>query len=70
MQEIENSFNNKELNELDDDYELIKIVLLILSSSCYLVSQIYNIIKSKNWWYEVLLLYDDIHFKKILWMEK
>ena len=72
MEEIDDSFKNElNLNELDDDnYELIKIVLLALSSNRYLVSQKHNIVKSKHWWYEILPLYDDIQYKKVLRMEK
>ena len=50
IEEIDDSFKNElNLNELDDDnYELIKIVLLALSSSHYLISRTYNIVKSKH----------------------
>jgi hypothetical protein len=41
-----------------------------LSSSCYLVSRTHNVVKSNHWWYEILPLYDDIRYKKVLRTEK
>jgi hypothetical protein len=51
MEEIDDSFKNElNLNKLDNNnYELIKIVLLALSSSCYLVSRTHNVVKSNHW---------------------
>ena len=67
--DLEFSFYNNE-EEINDDFELIKVILLALSSSRYLVSCTYNISKSQQWWYEILPLYDNIHFKKNLRMEQ
>jgi hypothetical protein len=67
MEEIDDSFKNElNLNELDDDnYELIKIVLLALFSNCYLVSQTHNVVKSKHWWYESYLYMMTYNIKSI-----
>ncbi len=66
--DLEFSFYNNE-EEINDDFELIKVILFALSSSRYLVSCT-CISKSQWWWYEILPLYDNIHFKKILRMEQ
>ena len=42
--DLEFSFYNNE-EEINDDFELIKVILLALSSSKYLVSYTYNISK-------------------------
>ena len=65
IQEINSSLENN-----DELVDLIKEILLVLSSSRYLVSQNYSLAKSQHWWHEILPLYDDIHFKKVLRMEK
>ena len=65
IQEINNSFANN-----DELVDLIKEILLVLSSSRYLTSRNYSISKSQHWWYEILPLYDNICFKKVLRMEK
>ena len=49
IEELDNSFNIEELNELDNNYELIKVIFIVLSSSCYLISRTYNIVKSNHW---------------------
>src|ERR1044071_7069437 len=67
--DLEFSFYNNE-EDINDDFELIKVILLALSSSRYLVPRTYNISKSQQWWYEILPLYDNIRFKKILRMEQ
>ncbi len=65
IQEINNSFENN-----DELVDLIKEILLVLSSSRYLTPRNYSISKSQHWWCEILPLYDDIRFKKVLRMEK
>ena len=67
IQEIENSFDNDD--ELVDNDDLIKEILLVLSSLRYLVPR-NHVVKSQHWWYEILPLYDEIRFKKVLRMEK
>src|SRR3989337_2212983 len=67
IQEIENSFDNDD--ELADNDDLIKEILLVLSSLRYLVPQ-NHVVKSQHWWYEILPLYDEIRFKKVLRIEK
>ncbi|GES75521.1 protein ANTAGONIST OF LIKE HETEROCHROMATIN PROTEIN 1-like [Rhizophagus clarus] len=60
-----------ELNSLgsDNDNNLIKEILFVLSSSCYLVSQD-HVLKSQHWYHKILSLYDNIRFKKVLRMER
>ena len=65
IQEINSSLENN-----DELVDLIKEILLVLSSSRYLVSRNYSLAKSQHWWQEILPLYDDIRFKKVLRMEK
>ena len=69
IQEIDNSFDDNEYNDELYDDDLIKEILLVLSSSRYLTSRNY-VFKSQHWWYEILPLYDDIRFKKVLRMER
>ena len=54
------------MNTSDD---LIKEILLVLSSLRYLVPR-NHVLKSQHWYHEVLPLYDDIRFKKVLRMER
>ncbi|RIA87294.1 hypothetical protein C1645_827960 [Glomus cerebriforme] len=47
IQEIDDAFDNDE--ELTDNDGLIKEILLVLSSSCYLISRT-HVSKSQHWW--------------------
>ncbi|PKY57721.1 hypothetical protein RhiirA4_510641 [Rhizophagus irregularis] len=69
IQDLNDSFDSFNDDELDNNNDLIKEVLLALSSLRYLVPQNY-IPKSQHWYYEILPLYDDIRFKKVLQMER
>jgi hypothetical protein len=66
IQEEEDFFDE---NEPDNNDDFIKEILLVLSSLRYLVPRNY-VIKSQQWWYEILPLYDDTRFKKVLRMER
>ncbi|RIA96526.1 hypothetical protein C1645_815203 [Glomus cerebriforme] len=61
---------NSPHEETDELLNLIKEILLVLSSSRYLMLRNYFLAKSQYWWYEILSLYDDICFKKLLRMER
>lgn len=67
IQETDDAFDNNE--EPTDNDDLIKEILLVLSSSRYLIPRTY-VSKSQHWWYEILPLYDDLRFKKVLRMER
>jgi hypothetical protein len=69
IQELNDPFDSFNDDELDNNNDLIKEILLALSSSRYLASR-NHIPKSKHWYYEILPLYDDIRFKKVLRMER
>ena len=61
------SENSNFENETEEN-DLITSSLLLLSETRYFNTRLYNIPKSSHWYYEILPLYDDNRFKKILWM--
>lgn len=69
IQELNDPFDSFNDDELDNNNDLIKEILLALSSSRYLAPR-NHIPKSKHWYHEILPLYDDIRFKKVLRMER
>jgi hypothetical protein len=69
IQDLNDSFDSFNDDELDNNNDLIKEILLALSSLRYLVPR-NHIPKSQHWYHEILPLYDDIRFKKVLRMER
>jgi hypothetical protein len=52
----------------DDDNELFILGLLALNEERYFEPRMYNITKSQDWYNNILPLYDDVRFKKVLRM--
>ena len=66
--ESDSDSENSDFENETEENDLITSSLLLLSEKRYFNTRLYNIPKSSHWYYEILPLYDDNRFKKILRM--
>jgi hypothetical protein len=61
-------FEDEASSSEEEDNIILQTVLIQRSNTRYLNPRIYHVAKSKDWWQNILPLYDPIRFKKLLRM--
>ncbi|CAB4430110.1 unnamed protein product [Rhizophagus irregularis] len=67
IQDLNDSFDSFNVDELDNNNNDLIFLLILFTLSC---SHENHVPKSQHWYHEILPLYDDILFKKVLRREK
>ncbi len=52
----------------EEDNNILQAALIRRLNTRYLRPRLYNVVKSKDWWQNVLPFYDSVRFKKLLRM--